>query len=75
VTERITFDYRKLRGRIVEVYGTGKAFAEANKIGRAWLSKKLADGSSLRQEEMMMFAKALDIPETEYSDYFFTPKV
>lgn len=75
MSDRLRFDYRKLRGKIVEVYGNGKSFAEATGISRSWLSTKLNEGSSMRQEEILIFAKALGIPDTEFVDYFFTTMV
>jgi len=75
VTEKIQFDYRKLRGRIVEKFGTVSAFCEALGRNRSALTMKLNDGAGMKQEEIISIANALDIEDEMYRDYFFTPAV
>ena len=56
-----TYDYRKLRGRIKEKYGTQSEF-----------SNKLNNIVDWGQEEIENIIIALEIPYTDIQDYFFT---
>lgn len=69
------FDTSKLKGRIVEKYGTQGAFAEAVHCSLSFLSQYLNGKKKLDQPTMDAWIKALDIPETEIHLYFFTRKV
>ena len=75
MTETVRFDYRKLRGKIVEVYGSTASFCKSIGKNRSAVSNKLKNGQSMRQEDIILYAHALGIPESDYSDYFFTAKV
>lgn len=65
------YKYDKLRGRIVEKYGTQKAFAEALNVSENSLSLKMNCKTEFSQTDMDKFAKLLEIPISEYSVYFF----
>jgi len=65
------YEYRKLRGRIVEKYGSQKAFSEAIGIAPNSLSMKLTGKIQLSQRDMDFWAKLLDIAFEEYHEYFF----
>lgn len=69
------YDYSKLRGRIVEKFGTIKEFAQ--KIGRSTVSvsRKVNGLSSFDQDDVELWSKALDISMEEYGVYFFTRRV
>lgn len=71
----MTYDYRKLCGRIVEKYHTQVAFASAMKISERTLSAKLTGKRDWKQADIFMACKLLDIPQQEISTYFFTIKV
>ena len=73
--KHIKFDYSKLRGRIVEVYGNLANYCRETGKDRSILSTKLHNGESMRQTLTVTIAKELNIPETEYKSYFFTPRV
>jgi len=75
VEEKITFDYRKLRGRITELYGNQTNFADATNINRTWLCTKLKSGKPMCTIDMVNLQRALDIPDSEVHDYFFTRQV
>lgn len=68
-------DYSKLKGRIIEKYGTRTAFAEAIGITMESLSRRLNNGSNFRTEEYVKACDLLDIPPKEMHLYFFTPKL
>lgn len=65
------YEYNKLRGRIVEKYGTQEKFAEALGITKQWLSVKMTGKSPFNQKEMRQWCDLLDIPDGEISNYFF----
>ncbi len=71
----MAFWYGKLRGRIIEKYGSNKAFAEAMGISEASVSSKLSNGASFFQSQITKACYLLDIPKEEVGAYFFTEDV
>ena len=71
------FDYRKLTGRIVEKFGTRKAFAEAIGISENSMSQKLSNKMAITTDDIKEWCKPelLDIPCDQIGVYFFTLKV
>ena len=69
------FDNRKLRGKIVEKYGTIGNFSEAIGVNRSKVSMKLNGKAAMNRGDIMLFCSALDVEGTEISDYFFNLKV
>lgn len=69
------FDYSKLKGRIVEKYGTQRRFAKANHISDRTMSLKLNNEVRLSQEEILDWCEKLAIEPKDVHIYFFTPKV
>ena len=67
----------KLRGRIIEKFGTQKAFAKEYGISNNAMSKKLQGKTaiSLADIEKMSAPAFLDIKAEEYPVYFFADKV
>ena len=63
--------FSKLRGRIVEKYGTQGAFAAAMGWREALLSAKLNNRSAWTFAEVMKACKLLGIPQHEAHEYFF----
>ena len=68
-------DYRKLRGKITEVYGTRAAFAKALGIDPTTLSYKLNNKSEWTTNEIVKACELLNVPLVEAHLYFFTLKV
>lgn len=66
------FDYRKLAGKIKEVYGTEKDFANALGISRVNFSLKMNNKVKFSQEEMLKAKELLDLSNLD--EYFFKPK-
>lgn len=66
------YAYRKLRGRITEIFGTQAAFALVLGISRNSVSKKLKGKTEFTQSEIERWAKFLGIKKEEYVEYFFT---
>ncbi len=73
--EIVVFDYNKLRGRIVEKFGTQSAFAEAMSMSNGTLSMKLASKSYFSADEIVKACELLEITSGEVSAYFFTREV
>lgn len=68
-------DYSKLKGRIIEKYGTRTAFADAIGITMESLSRRLNNGTNFKADEYVKACDLLDIPPKEMHLYFFTPKL
>lgn len=64
--------YAKLRGKIVEVFGTNKAFADAMNKDACSISFKLNNKAPWKREEIEQACILLDIPIEEVHLYFFT---
>lgn len=67
----MNFKYQKLRGRIVEKFGSIGAFADAVGISRTQMSKKLQGKAGISQKEIIQWSEILDIEQAEYSDFYF----
>ena len=65
------FKYSKLKGRIIERYGTQKAFAEAMGMNVATLNAKLNSKATWTLEEIEKACSLLGIPKNEINEYFF----
>jgi hypothetical protein len=66
--------YSKLKGRIVEKFGTQAAFAAALGWRKALLSAKLNGKSQWSFTEVMKACELLEIPLNEAHLYFFCAK-
>lgn len=71
----VEFDYSKLKGRIVEKFGSRSAFANAVTMNPEQLSRRLNNRTPIKGEEVILFADVLEIDEADLCSYFFTPKV
>lgn len=63
--------FRKLRGRIVEYYGSIQAFAAALGISREMASRYLNGKAKFSADVMDRWGSLLNIGRSEYPDYFF----
>lgn len=70
----MAFDFSKLRGRIVEKYGSGDRFAQAMGFSKVWLSSRLTNVVPWKAEEIRKASDLLDIPPEDIHLYFLTPK-
>lgn len=68
----MSFVYNKLKGRIIEKFGTVEKFAEAMGLSSSSLSQKLNNGTSFRQSQIPQACFLLGIPSEEVGEYFFT---
>lgn len=65
----------KLEARIIERFGTQKAFAAAIGTSRSVICRYLKEGRDWRGSTLMKAVRVLDIPQDEIESYFFEPRV
>lgn len=66
------YNYNKLRGRIVEMYGSQDKFADKVRLSRNSVSKKMNCQVGFSQEDIVKWSLLLNIQPNEYGEYFFT---
>lgn len=71
------FDYSKLIGRVIEKFGTRRAFAEALGISENAMSQKLTGKMAITTDDIKKWClpEFLDIPCDEIGVYFFAMQV
>lgn len=77
--QKIQYDYSLLRGRIRELFGTEKRFAEEmnkSEIGMSAgaFSNKINGKSDFTQPEISVMCRLLNITENEIPTHFFKQK-
>lgn len=65
------FEYRKLRGRIIEKFGTISNFADTVGLTPAGVSKKLTGKAQFNQDDIIHWCDLLEINLEEAIPYFF----
>lgn len=70
------YDYSKLKGRIIEKFGSQKAFAEACGFAENTISKKLSGQMAVTTADIENWSspELLAIPAIDYPDYYFKKK-
>lgn len=68
-------DYRKLRGKIVEVCETQAEFARRMGVSERTISLKLNGKIDFTQSDIMKAVMLLNLVDEEIPSYFFTNKV
>lgn len=71
----MVFDYGKLRGKIVEKYGSQTAFAKAFGTSENTLSMKMNNKVRFTSDDIVKISQLLEISEDKIGLYFFTKKV
>ncbi len=71
----MAFNYDKLRGRIIEKFGTQGKFARALQVSERTLSLKLNNKIFFSQDEIKKASELLNISLEEIQIYFFRKKV
>ena len=69
------FDYSKLKGRIIEVYGSQQRFAIAMGLSERSMSLKMQNKVGWKQPEINKACALLEIDINELHEYFFKLKV
>lgn len=67
----MVYSYDKLRGRIIERYGSQEKYAEVLGISTNSLSKKMTGKTGFSQKDITLWSKLLDIDKSDYGEYFF----
>ena len=68
----MAFNYSKLAGKIVEVFGTQLRFVEAMELSERTISLKLNSKIEWKQGEIIKACDLLRISVSEIPSYFFT---
>lgn len=73
----MSFDLSRLCGRIIEKFGSRKAFAAAVGLSESSVSERLNNRIKLDADEILQWSRpeVLDIPAEEIHVYFLTPLV
>lgn len=71
----MAFDYNKLRGRIIEKFGSQVEFAKAMNWSERTLSKKINGKVQWKQADICNAIKLLEISKDDIQEYFFKLKV
>lgn len=71
----LSMNYSKLRGKIREVFGSQKNFAEAIGINTVTISSRLCGKTEWKAAEIIKACDLLGIDASEISTYFFLASV
>lgn len=71
----MAFDYNKLRGRIVEIFGNQGEFAKSMNWSERTLSLKLNGKVAWKQTDIVKAVKLLKLSDNDIKPYFFTLEV
>lgn len=71
----MSYDYSKLSGKIIEVFGSRAKFSEAMGLSERSTSLKLNSKVWWKQSEIERACSLLGIDRCNISDYFFVAKV
>ena len=72
---QMPFNYNKLKGKIIEVYGTQAKFAEAMEWSERTLSLKMQGKRPWKQTDICKALSLLNLKEDDIQEYFFNLKV
>lgn len=68
----MSFSYNKLKGRIVEIFGSQALFSKRIGVSEQTITAKLAGRSKFSQDDIIDWCTALDIDQNDIGLYFFT---
>lgn len=71
----MAFNYNKLRGRIIEKFGTQRSFAKKLGVSERTISLKLNNKIFFSQDEITSISELLKIESNEIQVYFFEKEV
>lgn len=64
--------YSKLKGRIIEKFGSQRQFASQMSVSNTTLTRKMTGKVGFSQSDIVEWCKALDIDRSEIGLYFFS---
>ena len=65
--------YQKLRGRIVEKFGTQEAFCKELGISSVTMSSRMTGKTGFTYNDIIEWSSLLDIPTEEIGEFFYAP--
>lgn len=65
------FNYSKLKGRIIEKYGSMTNFSEELGISKQALSRKMNGNIRVSRDDVLKWCELLEIDQAEIGIYFF----
>lgn len=68
----MAYTYNKLKGRIIELYGTQGNFARKMGTSQNSISKKLNCKTEFSQKDITEWSMLLNVEKDKYGEYFFT---
>lgn len=71
----MAFNYSKLKGKIVEVFGSQSEFAKAMDWSERTLSLKMNGKVPWKQPDILKAISLLNLSESDIQEYFFTMEV
>lgn len=71
----MSFDYSKLKGKIIEKFGSQTAFAKEYGISENSFSLKMNNKTAFSVDDIVKICSMLNIARDDVGDYFFTPKL
>lgn len=71
----MAFNYNKLRGRIVEIYGSQTEFAKAMQWSERTLSLKMNGKIPWKQTDIVTAVRLLGLSDSDIQEYFFAVEV
>ena len=69
---RAIFDFSKLKGRIVEKYGSQRQFASAVGVSEQTITSKINGRVAISQDDVVTWSELLEIEASDIGAYFFT---
>jgi Helix-turn-helix. len=69
------YTYNKLRGRIVELYGTQGNFAQKLGVSKNSVSRKMNCQTEFSQADIIKWSILLNVHKDEYGEYFLPKKL
>lgn len=71
----MAFNYSKLKGKIIEIFGTQYKFAKAMGWSERTLSLKMNGNRPWKQPDICKAIRLLNLTEEDIPIYFFAPEV
>lgn len=68
----MNYEYKKLRGRIIERFESYRKFAKAIHVSAVAVSNKLNGKTQFSQRDVELWAGTLEICKYDYGEYFYT---
>lgn len=68
------YDYSKLRGRIIEKFGTLEKFQKRLNVSSVMVSLKINNKARFSHDDISQWAELLEIPIEDIGVYFFIRK-